>query len=59
MNVGYRYSEKEANYESVIEVVYRNTKKHTKEICLQSHTPKRLNFLDESTYVVKMEYKDS
>ena len=41
-----------------MEVTYRNEKKYAKEVCLQSFTPKKINFLDENVYIVKVGYSN-
>ena len=56
INIGYRYSNQERNYESVVYVTYKNEKKYEKEVEIGKLVPKRINFLDEGVYFVKIGY---
>jgi hypothetical protein len=56
INVGYRYSQNEKNYESLIYVTYKNEKKYAKEVEICKLIPKKINFMDEGVYFVKVVY---
>ena len=58
MNIGFRFSEAQQNYESIITITYKNEKKHTKETCLHHFAPKKINFLEETPHLLRLTYQE-